>query len=89
MQRIAIVVLSGLIAACARPSRVPAAGEGTPNPDVVKQSYVKNGYEVVQRNGQVLHCRPQAITGTVFCNAAGFKNASDARIHQPPPDHSV
>ena len=88
MQRIAILVLSALIAACAKPSHVPAAGEGTQNPNVV-QSYAKNGYRVVQRNGQVLYCRPQAITGTLFCNTARFNNATDTRLHQPPPDHSV
>jgi hypothetical protein len=66
MKTIAIAVLSGLIAACATSPRAPVADQTARNSDVVNQSYLKNGYKVVHRNGQLLYCRSETVTGTLF-----------------------
>jgi hypothetical protein len=96
MKAIMIAVLSGLIGACATPSRFPVAtakANGTTAPeqsaqtsDVVNQSYLKNGYKVVHQNGQLLYCRSEKITGTQFRNTvcrsdAQMRAAEEFRQH--------
>jgi hypothetical protein len=44
----------------------PIANQTAPKPEVVDQSYLKQGYRVAHRNGQLLYCRSEAITGTLF-----------------------
>jgi hypothetical protein len=44
----------------------PLANQTAPKPEVVDQGYLKKGYRVAHRNGQLLYCRSEAITGTLF-----------------------
>lgn len=48
----------------------PPAGTTTvaaaPAPDAVNQSYIKRGYRAIHRNGQLLYCQSQVLTGTHF-----------------------
>jgi hypothetical protein len=107
MKTLAIVVLSGLIAACAtqQGAHVVAAGvdpsagvkpEGamaasTPvgttiaaspvadpsakNPDVINRSYIKSGYKAAHRNGELVYCRSEIITGTLLPNTVCLTDA--------------
>ena len=65
LKTIAAAVLSGLMAACATPPRAPVA-EQTRSAVAVNQNYLKGGYQAVQRNGQLLYCRSEALTGTLM-----------------------
>ena len=55
----------GIVAAGA-PVGTAVADQTAWNSEIVNQSYVKNGYRVAHRNGQLLYCRSQATTGTFF-----------------------
>ena len=44
----------------------PIANQTAPKPEVVDQSYLKEGYRVAHRHGQLLYCRSEKITGTLF-----------------------
>jgi hypothetical protein len=66
MKSIAIALLSGFIGACTTPSHAPVAAQPALRADAVNQSYLKSGYKVAYRNGQMLYCRPEALTGTLF-----------------------
>jgi hypothetical protein len=66
IKSIAIAVMSGLIAACSTPSHAPVPQQPARSTDVVNPSYPKNGYKVAYRNGQLLYCRSEALTGTLF-----------------------
>ena len=98
MKAIAIVVLSGLIAACASQhgapvvaagahpgvdvkskgvvaasapigttiAAAPVADHSAENSGVINQSYIKSGYKAVRRNGQLLYCRSEVITGSLL-----------------------
>ena len=83
MKRFAIIALSGLIAACATPSRVPVAAQPVQSANVVNQSYLKSGYKVAYRDGQLLYCRPESFTGTLFrstvCKTEAQMSAAEQR----------
>jgi hypothetical protein len=98
MKTIALVVVLGLIAACATQqharataadadphlkiatndgaaaataplgttpvSAAPVADHAADNSNVVDRSLVKHGYKAIHRNGQVLYCRSEVLTGT-------------------------
>ena len=38
------------------------------DPTVVNQKYVKRGYNPVHRNGEILYCKSETLTGTHFKN---------------------
>jgi hypothetical protein len=66
-----LLVVSGLIAACASRQGAPVAAaavvaQSSENPDVVNQSYIKSGYRAVRRKGQLLYCRSEVITGSLL-----------------------
>ena len=46
----------------------PAADHPADDPTVVNQKYVKRGYSAVRRNGEILYCRSETLTGTHFKN---------------------
>ncbi|HTB87179.1 MAG TPA: hypothetical protein VK743_04490 [Steroidobacteraceae bacterium] len=48
------------------PAAAPIANQTAPKPEVVDQSYLKQGYRIAHRNGQLLYCRSETITGTLF-----------------------
>jgi hypothetical protein len=73
MKAIAMALLPGFIAACAEVHAPVIGGAETmvaakepQKAGVVNQSYVKSGYEVVHRNGQLLYCRSEPFTGSLF-----------------------
>jgi hypothetical protein len=83
MKAALITLLSGLIVGCVGPHAPAVAGgpktmvavEGPENSGVVNQSYVKSGYEVVHRNGQLLYCRSEPLTGSLIRSAVCRTNA--------------
>ena len=94
MKAIAIALLSGLFSACAGPrapvvsppasaavARVPTAVQTASNLLAVNQSYLKRGYQAVQSNGEVLYCRSEALTGSLFrstvCHTDAQMQAAD------------
>ena len=83
MKRFAIMVLFGLIAACAATPRAPVGDQPAQSTDVVNQSYLKSGYKVAYRNGQLLYCRPESFTGTLFrstvCKTEAQMSAAEQR----------
>ena len=83
MKRFAISVLPGLIAACATPSHVPVAAQPAQSTNVVNQSYLKSGYKVAYQNGQLLYCRPESLTGSLFrttvCKSDAEMSAAEQR----------
>lgn len=46
-----------------------------PAADVVNQSYLKRGYRAVHRNGQLLYCQSQVLTGTHFQHTVCLSDA--------------
>jgi hypothetical protein len=46
----------------------PIADHPADDPIVVNQDYVKRGYKPVHRNGEILYCRSDTLTGTRFKN---------------------
>ena len=46
----------------------PVADHPADDPTVVNQNYVKRGYKPVHRNGEILYCRSETLTGTHFKN---------------------
>jgi hypothetical protein len=101
MKTLAIVVLSGLIAACATQQGAhvttagvepkgpmaastpvaasiavsPVADHSAKNSDVINQSYIKSGYKAVHRNGELVYCRSEIITGTLLPNTVCLTDA--------------
>jgi len=79
MKTVALVTLSGLIAACATQQHVPPTAAGAaanapagttpvsvaPAADV-NEDHVKHGFKAIHQNGQVLYCRSEMLTGTHF-----------------------
>src|SRR5579859_7241149 len=49
-------------------SAAPAAAAQADNSSVVVQTAMKHGYKAVHRNGQLLYCRSEILTGTHFRN---------------------
>jgi hypothetical protein len=66
MKTLAIAGLSGLIAACATSWRAPVVDQTARTSEVVNQNYLKRGYQAVHRNGQLLYCRSETVSGTRF-----------------------
>jgi len=52
--------------AAAQSASPPVAAAPDGDSAGVDRSLVKDGYRVVRRNGQVLYCRSQSVTGTKF-----------------------
>jgi hypothetical protein len=46
----------------------PVADHPADDPTIVNQKYVKRGYRPVRRNGEILYCRSETLTGTHFKN---------------------
>lgn len=53
----------------------PVADHPADDPNVVNQSYVKRGYKAVHRNGEMLYCRSETLTGTHFKNTVCLSDA--------------
>ena len=75
-------------APAATPSSVAASAAtpssaGAPAAGVVNQNYVKRGYRAVHRNGQLLYCQSQIVTGSLFhdtvCLTEDQMRASDRK----------
>jgi hypothetical protein len=97
--RSTIVVLLVALAACsgtarkATPAARAQAGAQSASPPVaaapggdaagVDRSLLKDGYSVVRRNGQVLYCRSQSVTGTKFSDRVCL---TAAQIHKEQED---
>ena len=99
LRPIALAVFATWAAACsntpgARASRTdePAAGNaaaiapGTAPAGVVDASLIKAGYSVMRRQGEVLYCRSEVITGqrigTQICLTAGQIQAEKQNVNQ-------
>jgi hypothetical protein len=54
---------------------VPVADHSADNSNVAVQSALKHGYKAVHRNGQLLYCRSQILTGTHFQNTVCLTEA--------------
>ena len=85
MRIIAIAILSAFIASCAG-SPAPVVAGGPTTLAAVNRSYVKSGYQVVHRNGELLYCRSEAVTGSLFrstvCHTeAQMQAAEEIRRH--------
>jgi hypothetical protein len=46
----------------------PVVDHPADDPNYVNQNYVKRGYKPVHRNGEILYCRSDTLTGTRFKN---------------------
>jgi hypothetical protein len=53
----------------------PVADQTVRNSEIADQSYLKSGYRVAHRNGQLVYCRSEAITGTLFRSTVCKTNA--------------
>src|ERR1700730_6786117 len=63
----------GAVAASAPVGTSPIAA--APVAEVVDQRYVKRGYKTVHRNGQLLYCQSQMITGSLLQNTVCLSDA--------------
>lgn len=45
-----------------------SSGEKARQPQAVSESLVKHGYKPLHRNGQLLYCKKEILTGTHFAN---------------------
>jgi hypothetical protein len=56
-------------------SAAPAADHPADNSNAVSQSALKHGYKAVNKNGQLLYCRSEILTGTHFRNTVCLTEA--------------
>lgn len=56
----------------------PVENHPADDPTVVNQNYVKRGYKPVRRNGEILYCRSETLTGTHFKNTVCLSAAQMA-----------
>jgi hypothetical protein len=71
------------------PARNVSVGADTAAPvveqtdsEVANQNYVKSGYKVIHRNGQLLYCRSEAMTGSFFRSTVCKTDAEMAAAEQ-------
>jgi len=64
--------------AAAQSASPPVAAARDGDSAGVDRSLVKDGYHVVRRNGQLLYCRSQSVTGTKFSSTVCL---TAAQIH--------
>ena len=63
----------GTLATSAPAGTSPTAAP--PAAEVVNQSYLKRGFKAVHRNGQLLYCQSQPVTGSLFQNTVCLTDA--------------
>jgi hypothetical protein len=85
-EALALVICAALAAACSSQSRntKPVAGAQVPavvDPSLAKvdPGLIKEGYRAVRRQGKLLYCKTQTVTGTKFGTT---KCATAEQIHE-------
>jgi hypothetical protein len=77
-----LIGAAALAVACATPEQgavtvppAPARPLNAAGVNAVDENLVKRGYRTVQRNGQLLYCQTQTLTGTHFNNTVCLTEA--------------
>jgi ABC-type phosphate transport system substrate-binding protein len=71
----AVVMATGATSTPAATSAVTPATSSNDQAETVDQSLVKRGYRPRRRNGQLLYCRSETLTGTHFSNTVCLTEA--------------